>query len=116
MQLQINGPSIWICTQPVDFRKAIEGLVCVITSLFNRTPSDGIFVFYNRSKDKVKILSWHNNGFILLLKRLEQGRFTVTSTDDQLASLDAKQLSWLLAGLDWVTMSKWGDLEYVDYY
>jgi hypothetical protein len=36
--------------------------------------------------------------------------------ENQLTILDEKQLSWLLAGLDWVGMSDWKELEFEHYY
>ena len=62
----------------------------------------GIFVFCNRAKDKLKVLVWHDNGFVLLYKRLEKGKFTIIPDQDASSVvLDEQQLNWLLAGLDW---------------
>ena len=74
MQLQLYGKKIWFYRQPIDFRCAIDGLVGLISSELKQKPQDGIYLFYNRGHDKVKCLSWHKNGFILLYKRLESGR------------------------------------------
>lgn len=115
MQLIINAPSILVCTESVDFRKSINGLLDIIVSNLSVDPRENIFVFYNRARDKVKLLSWHKNGFILLLKRLERGSFFNISNEGPVASVTAQQLSWLLAGLDWVKMSQWGELEYRDF-
>ena len=116
MQLTINSPSILICTRPVDFRRGIDGLVNIVQSEFNANPQENIFIFYNRSRDKAKILAWHKNGFILILKRLEKGHFFNIEDDKVTVSVTSQQLSWLLAGLDWVTMSAWGELEYSDFH
>ncbi len=80
MQLKINAPSIWVCVTPVDFRRSIDGLIDVILETLHHDPKEGIFIFYNRTCDKAKLLAWHKNGFVLLLKRLEQGRFSRVST------------------------------------
>jgi len=106
-------PKIWLADQAVDFRKSIDGLSEIIISNFDLKPKEAIFIFYNRGKNKIKILVWHGNGFILIYKRLEQGRFKFQKTT-QLSSLDEKQLSWLLAGLDWFSMSYWHELEFDD--
>ena len=115
MQLTIQAPSIRVCTQSVDFRQSINGLVDIILSGYNLDPHTDIFVFFNKSRDKIKILAWHKNGFILLLKRLEQGYFFNVKEDASSVNVTAQQLSWLLAGLDWISMSQWGELEYRDF-
>lgn len=116
MQLTINAPSIMVCTQPVDFRKSIEGLVAIVLSEYNLNPHTNIFIFFNKSRDKIKILAWHKNGFILLLKRLEQGYFFTLKKETSSVNITPQQLSWLLAGLDWISMSAWGELEYRDFH
>ena len=115
MQLTINASLIYICTQPVDFRKAIDGLVDIVVSRFNQNAQTGIYLFYNRTRDKVKILAWHKNGFVLLLKRLEKGKFYNVKDNHNLVAATQNQLSWLLAGLNWVGMSQWEELKYDDY-
>ena len=115
MHLTIDSPSILVCTQPVDFRKSIDGLLDVILSSLDTNPRTGIFVFFNRARNRIKILAWHKNGFILLLKRLEQGRFFDIKNKDSVVQVTPGQLSWLIAGLDWVKMTEWGELEYRDF-
>lgn len=116
MQLTIQSPSILVFTHPVDFRKSIDGLVDIVLSNYNLDPNKNIFIFYNKSRDKIKMLAWHKNGFVLLLKRLEQGHFFNMTIDAPTATLTPQQLSWLIAGLDWASMSAWGDLEYDDFH
>jgi transposase len=116
MQLTIQAPSILICTKPVDFRKSINGLLDIVLSDLNVEPRSNIFIFYNRDRDKIKILAWHKNGFILLLKRLEKGKFFNSLNDSNLLTVTPQQLSWLIAGLNWVAMTEWGELEYRDFH
>jgi transposase len=116
MQLTLSSPLIWIADGAVDFRKSIDGFIEIIKTMGQRNPREGIYVFYNYSRNKVKILAWHGNGFVLLLKRLERGCFTIVSGGDGFVQLAEKQLSWLLAGLDWLSMSNWNTLTYDNYY
>lgn len=110
MQLALQGATIWIAGAPVDFRRSIDGLSAIVADELKGNPiEESVFVFYNRARDKLKILGWHRNGYILLYKRLEQGRFTVTRGIDGYAAISLEQFSWLLAGLDWVAMSSWGN-------
>jgi transposase len=115
MQLLIDAPSILVCTECVDFRKSIDGLLGVILSDLNVAPRENIFIFFNRARNKVKLLAWHKNGFVFLLKRLEKGAFFNITDDAPVAGVTRQQLSWLLAGLDWVRMTQWGELEYRDF-
>ena len=115
MQLKLSSPYIWIASEPVDFRRSIDGLCGMMGDQFRSQLREAIFVFYNRHRDKLKILAWHGNGFVLLYKRLEEGKFTIIPRGPGPIVLDERQLSWLLAGLDWIKMSAWSDLEYDDF-
>ncbi len=113
MQLQLYGRKIWLYRQPIDFRRSIDGLVELIHNGLQQKPQDGIYLFYNRHCDKVKCLSWHKNGFILLYKRLEKGRFYFKHNPaNGVMEVGVDELSWLLAGLEWHKMRDWRELNY----
>lgn len=113
MQLQLYGRKIWLYRQPIDFRRSIDGLVELIHSGLKQKPQEGIYFFYNRHYDKVKCLSWHKNGFILLYKRLEKGRFHFKhNPTNGVMEVGVDELSWLLAGLEWQKMRDWRELNY----
>lgn len=93
--------SVWLYRQPVDFRKQIDGLVILVADTLRRDPVSGqLFVFRNRQGDKIKLLYWQDNGFWLLYKRYETGRFVFPSVVDDAIELSVEQLQWLLSGLD----------------
>ena len=115
MQLTLNDPQIWVCNQPVDFRRSIDGLCAIVVGQLGQRPQDGIYIFYNRTRDRVKVLGWHRNGFVLIYKRLEQGRFHAANQSQGTVNVDERQLTWLLAGLDWPSMSNWSELEYDEF-
>lgn len=113
MQLQLYGKKIWVFRGPVDFRKSLDGLSSLVVTDLKYNPQEDIYLFYNRQRDKLKCLSWHKNGFVLLYKRLEQGRFAFTFNQCTGAvEIDAQELGWLLAGLEWQKMSNWRELDY----
>jgi transposase len=116
MRLKLSSPQIWLATQAVDFRRSIDGLCEIIQSNFSVDLKESIFIFLNRDRKKVKLLTWHKNGFVLVYKRLEKGRFKLCESENGLTTLGEKQLSWLLAGLDWVSMSSWDELEFDNYF
>lgn len=93
---------IYLCRAPVDFRKSINGLSVMVEQQFELTLfAAHLFVFCNRSRDKIKILYWERNGFCLWYKRLEQERFKWPQhLSDATVSLSVDELNWLLDGFD----------------
>ena len=93
--------SIFACTSPVDFRKQHDGLVALVRDQLEADPFDGsIFVFFNRRRDRIKLLVWDGNGFWLLYKRLETGTFErLRASDSERLALSRAELSMLLDGI-----------------
>ncbi len=113
MQLQLYGKKIWIFRQPIDFRASIDRLSALVANDTKQDPQGGIFLFYNRNKDKVKCLSYHKNGFVLVYKRLDKGKFYFNFNKDQgISETTMEELGWLLAGLEWQKMRNWRELSY----
>lgn len=108
---------IYVATRPVDFRKAINGLSCLVAEEFNHQTSDGaVYVFYNRARDKIKCLFWDKNGFVLYHKRLEVGRFKIKTQEEALDSISSQALEWLLAGLEYNLMEQFNELSFENYF
>lgn len=113
MQLQLYGKKIYLYRKGVDFRCSIDGLSALVTTQMKGDPKQGIYLFINRGKDKIKCLFWHKNGFALLYKRLEQGRFSLgLDTRSGAIEVNFDEFTWLLAGLEWDKMKQWGELSY----
>lgn len=94
-------PLVYLCRDAVDFRKGINGLAVLVEETLQLDPfSEHLFVFCNRSRNRIKILYWERNGFCLWQKRLERDRFAWPRDDEVLVTLTAKQLNWLLDGVD----------------
>jgi len=92
---------VYIARQPLDFRKQIDGLSVYVQDILSLDPlSAHLFVFGNRTRDKIKILYWDNNGFCLLYKRLSKGRFPWPVKDQPLLTCGLRELQWLVEGLD----------------
>lgn len=101
---------VYACTEPVDFRKQHDGLVAIVRDQLASDPLDGsVFVFFNRRRDRIKLLLWDANGFWLFYKRLECGTFERLRVDGSVGSkrlqITRAELSMLLDGID-VSMSK----------
>jgi transposase len=83
----------------------------------NFNPQSGhLFLFFNKSRDKVKLVYWDKNGFVLHCKRLEKHKFIIPklhpSTHLEITEL---QLQGLLAGLDFMLMTQFSDINYFQY-
>ena len=113
MQIQLYGNQIWLFRKPVDFRKSINGLSNLVMQETKFKPQEGIYLFYNRKSDKIKCLSWHKNGFALLYKQIEKGRFCFNFNQATgVVEISAQEGRWLLAGLEWQKMRHWQELNY----
>lgn len=67
---------ILLATEPVDFRKGIDGLAAVCKNILDKDPFSGyVFVFANTKRTSIKILTYDGQGFWLCQKRLSKGRF-----------------------------------------
>lgn len=93
---------VYLYTDPVDMRKSIDGLASLVEQELSLSPYDeALFVFCNRAHDKIKLLCWERNGFIVWYKRLEKQRFQwLRAGQQQSVSLTGEQLNWLLDGFD----------------
>ena len=68
--------NIYIACGKTDMRKSIDGLAAMVQSQYHLDPFTGsIFLFCGGKSDRIKILLWEGDGFVLLYKRLESGRF-----------------------------------------
>lgn len=113
MHLQLYGKKIWVFHKPVDFRFAIDGLAGFITNNTQHNPQSGVFLFYNKAKNKVKCLSYHKNGFVLVYKRLDKVRFCFDFNKEQgVSEMSIEEFGWLFAALEWQKMRDWQELPY----
>ena len=117
MFLNNTAVKVWICNEAIDFRKQIDGLSMLVTDSFNMQPTSGeLFVFYNRRRDKIKILYWDNDGFALWYKRLEKSKFIIPKNLQTPLASNSRQLQWLLDGLDLGKLKCRKSLEYKDFF
>jgi transposase len=95
---------VFVATQAVDGRKGIDGLAALVRSGLGHDPLSGaLFVFFSRRFDRARILYFSHNGYWLLSKRLERGRFRLPwdPTEIQHARpIETAQLQLILEGID----------------
>lgn len=107
-----NNANIYLANFSVDMRKSINGLSLLICNSFNNPADGSIYVFINKANNKIKILYFDRNGFMLLYKRLEKGRFCFSTKEEGYCMLEEQQLRWLLDGLDYSKLSGHPKLSY----
>lgn len=89
---------IFLATEPVDFRKGIDGLGAGCRQRLGQNPLEGaVYVFRNRSGTALKLLLYDGQGLWLMMKRLSQGRFSWwPKTPDARVPMSARDLMILI--------------------
>lgn len=100
---------IFVCSQFVDMRMSFDGLSGIVQTHFHQNPLSGhLFVFFSKRRDRMKILAWDVDGFVLYYKRLERGTYTWVG-DLNLGSeseILAADFSLILAGINPVDVKR----------
>ncbi len=95
---------VFVARGPVDFRKSHDGLCGVVVNILRASPRSGhLFVFFNKRRDRIKILFHDGSGLWLFYKRLERGVFeSIAHFEGDGASIevDMVRLQMLLQGID----------------
>ena len=88
---------IFVARGPTDLRRSFDSLSALVIDVLREDPLSGhLFVFFNRRRDRVKMLVWERGGFWLLYKRLEEGTFGAVSAEE----ITARDLFCLLEGIE----------------
>ena len=61
----------------------------------------GVYIFVNRKRNQIKLLSWEGDGLAIYYKRLEKGVYELPAiaADSSSATIDAVQLQLILQGI-----------------
>ncbi len=96
------GARVFVATARVDGRKGIDGLSVLVRSQFAEDPLSGtMYVFFSRRGDRVRVLYWDRDGYVLVTKRLEKGTFkTPWSVERGRVIIEAAELLLVLEGID----------------
>lgn len=108
---------IYLYQFAIDMRKSINGLARIVAEDVSLKPEDGsLYVFWNKSFTKLKILFYDRNGFVLYYKSLTSKKFHILKRDTPYFELTFAQLDWLLAGLDAEIMQDFPEINYGYFY
>lgn len=92
---------VFLAPGSTDMRKAINTLSILVEGTYRLDPFSGhLFAFCNRTRTILKVLYWDRNGFCLWEKRLEKHRFTWPQDRTEVMEAGARELSFILEGLD----------------
>ncbi len=92
--------AIYIVCGYTDLRYGIDSLAAIIERKYNKSlfTTNALFLFCGHSASKIKGLLWEGDGFLLLYKRVECGRFVWPRNSQELRSLSPEQFRWLMQG------------------
>ncbi|MGL6174756.1 MAG: IS66 family insertion sequence element accessory protein TnpB [Cellulosilyticaceae bacterium] len=95
-----QAKQIYIACGYTDMRKSIDGLAALVERNFQLNPfQKSVFLFCGKRCDRLKALYWEGDGFVLLYKRLESGRFQWPRNEEAVRNISWQELRWLLEGL-----------------
>ena len=81
-----------------DMRKGYDGLSGLVRNEWEKDPLSGdVFIFLSRQRNKIKLLHWQKDGFVIYSKRLEKGTFELPK--DNSIEITAHQLQFILDGI-----------------
>jgi transposase len=97
-----------------DMRKSFHGLVGIIESeLGQQVESGHLFLFFNRRRDRVKILFFTGDGLMILYRLLERGTFETprqspkdAKSNSQGIELRMSDLALILEGIDLASVKR----------
>jgi transposase len=98
-----QGARIWLAAEATDMRCGFDRLAERVRTVVGQDPLAGhLFVFRSRRGDRLKILVWDRDGFVLWYKRLEAGVFKLPKVEAGAHSVElrASELAMVLDGID----------------
>lgn len=90
----------WLWSEPTDMRKSFHTLGGIVRNKMGRNPLDGdVYVFINRSRNRMKLLHWEPGGMVLYSKMLERGTFGSPTAGNDDGSLEWRDLVMVVEGI-----------------
>ena len=95
---------VLVCREPVDMRRSFDGLEAAVRERLQENPLSGaLFVFWNRRRDRLKILSFDGTGLWIWYKRLESGRFELPGQPGDSPEISSTDLLMVLEGIEFAS-------------
>ena len=103
------GPRIWLAAEATDMRCGFDRLAQRVQTVIGEDPLSGhLFLFRSRNGNRLKILTWDRDGYVLWYKRLEVGVFKLPRIVPGSHSIElrASELAMLLDGIDMAKLKR----------
>ena len=82
-------------------RRGIDGLMSIVAHTYKLDPySSALYLFCGRRCDRIKALLYEKDGFTLLYKRLESGKYQWPRNKEEALKINRQQFRWLMEGLE----------------
>src|SRR5271166_5349500 len=94
---------LWYCSSPVDMRLGFDGLHALVQNRLQADPLSGhLFIFRNKTADRLKVLYWGGHGLCLWSQRLEAGRYHFPDAAPSATGVELTvgQFQMILDGID----------------
>ena len=85
-----------------DMRKGFDALCGIVNEhMQSNVLLGGVYIFVNRKRNQIKLLTWEGDGLAIYYKRLEKGVYELPAiaADSTSATIDAVQLQLILQGI-----------------
>ena len=99
MLKDLTADNIYIVCGHTDMRKSIDGLAALVQQFQLDLFASSAFLFCGRRRDRMKVLLWEDYGFLLLYKRLEDGKFSWPRNEQEVMNITREQFIRLTQGL-----------------
>jgi transposase len=104
-----SGARIWLAAEPTDMRCGFDRLAEQVRSVISQDPLSGhLFLFRSRRAERLKVLTWDRDGYVLWYKRLEQGVFKLPHLSPGTRSVELRpsELAMILDGIDMTKLKR----------
>jgi transposase len=101
--LHLNNSTVYYWYNgAADMRKSFDALCGIVNQHMQANIlQGGVYIFVNRKRNQIKLLTWEGDGLAIYYKRLEKGVYElpVLNASHQSASIDVVQLQLILQGI-----------------
>jgi len=109
VEVAVNPARIWLAVEAMDMRCGFDRLAERVKAVINQDPLSGhLFVFRSRRGERLKILTWDRDGYMLWYKRLEAGVFKLPRIKEGAHSMELRpsELAMILDGIDMTKLKR----------